>query len=77
MLTRPMKTTEILRAAVILGIIPSYEGQQFWKIEAILKERLAAGKIVKEKRGPSRSSPTSYRAVLPDNQEDIDKGRCE
>jgi hypothetical protein len=65
--TRWMHTNEVMRAALILGIIPDYELASIYKVERLLKERLADNKVVKDKQGPHRNSPAFYAAVLDEN----------
>ena len=65
--TREMRTNEVYRAAVIFGIISDYSPESIFKVEKILKEQLAAGKIVKRKDGASRTSPAWYAAKIPND----------
>lgn len=62
--TRWMHTNEVVRAALVLGLIEDYSLTSVFKVERLLKERLAGERIVKRKEGESRSSPAFYAAVL-------------
>ena len=62
--TRWMHTNEVMRAALIPGIIDDYSHASFFKVEGILKQRLTDERIVKDKHGPQSNSPAFYAAVL-------------
>ena len=62
--TRWMHTNEVMRAALVLGIIDDYSHASIFKVDSILKQRLADERIVKDKHGPHRNSPAFYAAVL-------------
>jgi len=62
--TRWMHTDEVKRAALILGIIEDYSRASVFKVNLILKRRLADERIVKEKHGERQTSPAFYAALL-------------
>ena len=44
--TKEMTRTEVGRAAIILGIIPDAEKANEFKLDELLKERIAQGEVV-------------------------------
>jgi hypothetical protein len=55
----------LCRAAVILGIIDSYNKENNLKIAELLKKQVADGRVIKKKGGTAQSSAAWYAAKLP------------
>ena len=60
--TKEMTRTEVGRAAIILGIIPDAEKANEFKLDELLKERIAQGEVHLRKTGNSQTSPAYYSA---------------
>jgi hypothetical protein len=59
-----MSWNDICRAALILGVIPSFAKDEVLKLNATLKQRVAEDKIFMRKFGITKQSPTYYAAPL-------------
>jgi hypothetical protein len=63
--TRFVQWNVLCRAAVILGIIDSYNKENNLKIAELLKKQVADGRVIKKKGGTAQSSAAWYAAKLP------------
>jgi hypothetical protein len=63
-----MRQHEVARAALILGIIDSYDynSSGTWKVSKLLKARVAAGVVQKKKLSDRRNADAWYRIAVKD-----------
>jgi hypothetical protein len=62
--TRWLTCDEIARAALILGVIPDYSKGNKFRLNAILRKRVAEGLVQKRKAGPAQNAKAEYRSKL-------------
>jgi hypothetical protein len=62
--TKEMRWNDLARAAVIFGLVPGYDKQSMFAVNAILTARMKSKGVRKRKAGAAQSAGAWYKGLV-------------